>query len=926
MSKLSSAFEPLESRSKVAWQSTTEAKRKEIRGKALQGCRVVCEVIAPKAANELFESICKPTDSTEYDVSAELKLLMSAYRDAPSKNVKTQILSLYAFRFSAEKLIKYHEPYERITHWQIKQARRHAKLLGPGAVDDKPLRHRVRLSMPKVDHFLEFVNRPYFYQDVAYGTRTLKLDSGETVAMPNVVRTVTRSTMINQYHQYCSEEKFTPLSRSTLFKILDVREASQRKCLQGLDNIATDGAAGFELLEKIVDELGESGADLSWCSEAKKKLHSGKRYLKTDFQVHCAKNESRCGDHCRFFALSDDTEQAFNESCDHEHNVVCDDCEALRCIFTEIEKEIQKPERRFYSKDQKEDLIYDFNTAKAQVLEWKSHILRAVNQEKAKQDLMRTIEAGKDALVVMDWAMKFQQRKFREKQSEWFGKRGLSWHISSVITKKEQSNEIEVTTYAHLLDTCNQDWYAVLSILENLLVHLKSSSPSLSKVYLRSDEAGCYNNNNLIAALHDLGLRVGVSVCQFDHSEPQHGKDICDRILCPMKAAIKRFCNEGNDIVCAENMRTALKERPVKGTTAAVCTVNEAKACVQVKKITGFSKYHNYVYEENGVRVWRCYGIGKGKLIPYKALIVKNQGPTDLTINTPFFNINQSRIFNSNKKTSTAKEPEPLFSCTVPGCTESFALFSDLELHLDVGEHIKGDGTTSMYDKIRKEWANRCLSVQMETNTCTTNSEQDKTGKSKPPQSPVAIGRGWALHKGRSGSSRFSPSVREYLTTKFKLGEQTGKKCDPLQVSKDMRTVRDDHNERLFKREEWLSKTQVQSFFSRLARKRALPTEFDLDAEEYVDEDAEEYAERLQEQERDDEMNEITQEIGLCHPIVFDAYNICESHKQNKLASFNVTLLKEICKHYDIALKAKDRKKDLIEKVANLVEECSCGA
>ena len=50
--------------------------------------------------------------------------------------------------------------------------------------------------MPKVDHFIDFVNRPYFYQDVAYGTRVLKLDSREKVAMPNVVRTVTRSTMI----------------------------------------------------------------------------------------------------------------------------------------------------------------------------------------------------------------------------------------------------------------------------------------------------------------------------------------------------------------------------------------------------------------------------------------------------------------------------------------------------------------------------------------------------------------------------------------------------------------------------------------------------------------------------------------------------------------------------------------------------------
>ena len=56
--------------------------------------------------------------------------------------------------------------------------------------------------------------------------------------MPNVVRTVTRSTMLSQYTQFCQEENFQPLSRSTLFKILEVREASQRKSLQGLDTAA----------------------------------------------------------------------------------------------------------------------------------------------------------------------------------------------------------------------------------------------------------------------------------------------------------------------------------------------------------------------------------------------------------------------------------------------------------------------------------------------------------------------------------------------------------------------------------------------------------------------------------------------------------------------------------------------------------------
>ena len=44
--------------------------------------------------------------------------------------------------------------------------------------------------MANVDHFVDF-NGPYIYQDVAYGTREMKLGTGEKLAMPNIVRTVT---------------------------------------------------------------------------------------------------------------------------------------------------------------------------------------------------------------------------------------------------------------------------------------------------------------------------------------------------------------------------------------------------------------------------------------------------------------------------------------------------------------------------------------------------------------------------------------------------------------------------------------------------------------------------------------------------------------------------------------------------------------
>ena len=164
--------------------------------------------------------------------------------------------------------------------------------------------------------------------------------------------------------------------------------------------------------------------------------------------------------------------------------------------------------------------------------------------------------------------MKFLQLRYREKQSDWYGKRGLSWHISSVVSRSK-SNTTEVISYAHLFDQCTQNWYAVTSILEDLLKQLKVKNPLLQKVHLRSDEAGCYHNSSLVTAVRDVAKGVGVEVHSYHYSEPQSGKDIRDRILCPMKSSIRAYCNKGHDVLPAVDMRDALTQHPVKGTTAA---------------------------------------------------------------------------------------------------------------------------------------------------------------------------------------------------------------------------------------------------------------------------------------------------------------------------------------------------------------------
>ena len=143
--------------------------------------------------------------------------------------------------------------------------------------------------------------------------------------------------------------------------------------------------------------------------------------------------------------------------------------------------------------------------------QWKAHILRAENQDKAKVDALKAL-TSESILVVMDWAMKFKQMKYREKQSEWFGKRGMSWHVSCIVSKPVGEQDLEIASYVHLFDSCTQDWYAVYGILTHLLKIVKADRPHISRAYLCSDGAGCYFTNNLIAAVSQFGEQVGITV------------------------------------------------------------------------------------------------------------------------------------------------------------------------------------------------------------------------------------------------------------------------------------------------------------------------------------------------------------------------------------------------------------------------------
>ena len=97
----------------TTWDEAKEHEKEVYIDKATEACNLVCEIIAPNTAQELLQSCFIPDNE-------DLVLLMQAYSAAKTRNVKTQILSLYAYRYPERTLQRIHEPFAKLTSWQIK--------------------------------------------------------------------------------------------------------------------------------------------------------------------------------------------------------------------------------------------------------------------------------------------------------------------------------------------------------------------------------------------------------------------------------------------------------------------------------------------------------------------------------------------------------------------------------------------------------------------------------------------------------------------------------------------------------------------------------------------------------------------------------------------------------------------------------------
>ena len=538
-------------------------------------------------------------------------------------------------------------------------------------------------------------------------------------------------------------------------------------------------------------------------------------------------------------------------------------------------------------------------------------------------------------------------RKYRESQTDWFGKRGLSWHIT-VAMYKSDNGEIHSMTFVHVFQSCKQDNGTTLSIMKDVVHKLKEELSKLEIVYYRQDNAGCYHCCSTIVGASMIGKDVGVSVRRMDFSDPQGGKGSCDRKAATVKSHMKIFLNTGNNIETGEEMVAAMQSSGgIPGVKVILASTAIAAKPLNVK-MDGVSTFSNIEYGEGYLKVWKAYGIGPGKKLPLSKLGELDQESAIVDLSTACLKKDaavrsDAHFIPLKKSVRSCKQSAPrkttqeeaieesynLFSCPEEGCIKTYQRYLALQHDLDCGKHERKLEHETLCDRAAHGYANRLQGL-----TSGVPEMSSAAKKALEGSTTQRLPMGWTLrsNQGRK-KKRFSEKQKIFLTDRFLIGEATGRKEDAMSVAKAMMTVTDADGDCLFNSTEFLTSKQIAGFFSRLAAKRQLLREDDSDDDETDDDeiDDDETDDDIDPAENEEALsqlkNRVLEDVSLTHPICFDRYNLCDLNKKSKLSNLSIPVLQDIWKEFDIPASdiTKKRKAPYIERIFGFIDEnCTC--
>ncbi|EGT43856.1 hypothetical protein CAEBREN_10292 [Caenorhabditis brenneri] len=767
-----------------------------------------------------FFEMEKWTTGSKKDLDEIMSEISVQYYAAEDKQNRIVILSLVANSVSYSNIETY---IPDLTPYMYTKAKKFAR-----RIRDTKLLSSIDKQQPTekynhlaVEALVEFITSPTVMIGLPFGIRKVKLSDGTKIEIPDSIRQQTATEIIEMYT-----------------KII--------KAFDGLHQIL-DTWKNLQLFE--VDTI----------KMMKSHLFEFAQYLRTDYRLH-VKNYSRIADHCANFALSDPENPKLAASClngpqKHTHDVKCDRCEKGNTILDKIEahaKELTNEETQlsalpisndfdtnFLEKCQED--VLQIGLYRKDILEMKKHMLRAATTNMERQDIIGKLKDN-EALITLDFAQKFLPKWHREKQSSYFGKKGISYHISHVAAR---IGDIYVQhSFVHIYEgSISQDSQVVVLTMAHFLKELKKVG--IEKVFLRSDNAGAYHSASTIGSLHWLMAESGVKIGSYSFSEAQNGKSSSDRDANRVKRRVKDYINQGHDVTTSEEFFKALENNPPNGISVYQGSVIVSKE--GETKWPGISKLNYFSMEDNGIRARRYGDIGEGilveksKLIPVKRtskffeagftatnIDSKNEREAVLkSLPTKFW------YYPKCTKTSTCvKEDESisqeveedvsinpiggLYVCPQNGCSASYLKITNLQNHILRGQHsITPERMTGL------DYAMRIFSRKLEdagdTNICPIVGQAVE--KLKETNAEVKLQTGWALPE-KQTRTPYGKNVITFLIECFNKGEVEKKPMNPVIVSGMMRVAKNADGSKRFAVHEMKTPAQITSYFSNESAKR----------------------------------------------------------------------------------------------------------
>jgi len=367
---------------------------------------------------------------------------------------------------------------------------------------------------------------------VAWGSKRILLQSSGELLLPKLTRKTTIKDMYDRYKDMVSSDVET-IKSATFYKICNVLTSSDQAMLNSIDYVTCMLVnESREILQDII-EKAIMNEHREKCSNY---VTIAKNFLKNQFKNHIVEDDDDCCFHGFGYALSRDmmTRSNTNDNGCKFPFYVCDYLKDTVRTNTFIESDHEHV---------RTDAINVINGISNKFKLFLGHQTlcqcQSVAISQIESDMrelcIRSRGSTINAMIIIDFKMKYEIQSSRESTVEHYGKRGLGWHGMAIIFYLYDDGDSlpykNIIYIDQIMNDSNvQDSGTVVGMLEVGFEAIVKELSFIKQATLVSDNASSYQNHliTIMVGLLNQKFINQLFISAIVHSETQYRKTLLD--------------------------------------------------------------------------------------------------------------------------------------------------------------------------------------------------------------------------------------------------------------------------------------------------------------------------------------------------------------------------------------------------------------